>query len=192
MPPVDDALAEKMGIKGGVEGLNEDVRKEMNRELNHVLTARNKSLILDRLLDLNPMTLPKALVDSEIEHLQNMTRQQMAQGQKLDKLPDVELPRDPYVEQAEKRVKLGLLLAEVIKAAELKVDEDKVKEKVEDLAASFQKPDEVVKWYYQNREMLAEIEATVLEEDAVAKLMESATITEKSKSYKDALSGDTA
>lgn len=187
LPEVDDKLADKMGIQGGIDGLKKDVRREMELELKRVLDTRNKSEVLDRLVDLNPVVIPDGLLDAEIRHLQEMSLQQMAAQQGMKEIPKVDLPRDPYVSQAERRVTLGLLLAEVIKAFELKVNEELVRERVTELAASYQKPDDVIQWYYNNKEMLAEIEALVLEDAAVDKLRETANIATTELEYKEAL-----
>lgn len=187
LPAVDDALAEKAGIEGGVEGMKKQVRDTLERELNRSIESFLKNNVLDKLLELNPITIPEALIDAEIQHLQQMTLQQMAASQGKQELPKMELPRDPYVEQATKRVALGLLLAEVIRRFELKVDAAKVRARVEELASTYQKPEEVIDWYYKNKQLLSELEAGILEEDAVALLLEKATIKEKPVSYEEAM-----
>ena len=119
-----------------------------------------------------------------------MTRQQMAMQNNSKEPPEVDLPRDPYVEQAKRRVSLGLLLAEVIKEYDIKVDKDLVRAKVEEIARSYRQPDEVIAWYYNNQKMLSEVEALVVEDQAVQKLIEKATIEEQSSSYDDVLAAE--
>lgn len=187
LPNLDDTLAEKMGIKGGITELQNDVRKQMELELRRIIESRNKATILDKLIELNPITLPGGLVETEIKHLQEMTLQQMAAQQGKKELPKIDLPRDPFVSQAERRVKLGLLLAEVIKNFSIVINHDKVHEKIKEMASSYQQPDQVEKWYHNNREMLSEIEAVVLEEEAIARLLGNANVSEKLLSYQDAI-----
>jgi trigger factor len=185
LPTIDDDLAKELGFKEGLEAMKTSLRENMTRELQQVLRNRYKKNVLDKMLELNPIEVPNALVDGEIEHMQKMFLQQMAAQQGQKNLPDIDLPREPYEQEAIKRVKLGLLLAEVIKAAELKVDPDLVRERVEELAASYEQKEEIVKWYYSNDKMKAEIEASVLEDQAVDKLIENAKIEEVSLSYEE-------
>ena len=186
LPALDDKLAEKMGIKEGLDALKKKVRNNMEKELERLLQAKLKENTLDVLVSCNEnITIPKALVDTEIEHLQKMTLQQMAMQQGSQELPKMDLPREPFEEKANKRVILGLLLAELIKKYELKVDQDKLKAKVEDMASTYQKPEEVVQWYMNNKQVLSEIEAAVLEDIAVEKLLESATIKDSTKTYEE-------
>lgn len=188
LPALDDALAEKMGVSDGIEGLKQEVRRQMELELERVIEARNKATVLDKLIELNPIPLPQGLVNVEIDHMQNVMKQQMSQQAGGQSLPDTfAFPREMFLEQAERRVRLGLLLSEVIKKYELKVSEEKVQEKIQSLASSYQKADEVVAWYNQNKQMKSEIEAATLEEAAVDKLIESSEKSEKTISYQEAM-----
>lgn len=189
LPELDDAFAEKLGFKeGGLDKLKAEVRKSMERELDRALSARLKMEVLDKLVELNPIEVPEALVSTEIDHLQQLTRQQLAQSQSKEQADNVELPREPYIEQAKKRVILGLLLGEVIKQQAIKADPDQVRAKVEEIASTYQKPEEVVAWYYNNKRMLSEVESAVLEDQTVAKLLEQLEVNEKKISYEEAVS----
>lgn len=190
LPELDDALAKKAGIEGGIDALKTQVREGMERELKQAMEARVKMSVLDKLIELNPLDVPDALLEMEIQNLQRITKQQMASQQSAKELPEPDLPRDPYIEQAKKRVALGLLLGEVIKAYNISVDAAKVREKVEEIAAAYRKPQEVVDWYYANKQMLAEVEALVVEDQAVVKLLEQAEINEKPSSYDDVVNAD--
>ena len=185
LPELNDALAKKAGVEGGLDALKTEVRKGMERELRQLLEGQMKNQVLDKLIELNPVEVPEALLDLEIQSLQQMTRQQMAQQQGKQELPNMDLPRDPYLEQEKKRVTLGLLLAEVIKAYDIKVDKDLVRAKVEEIANPYGKPEEVIAWYYNNQQMLSEVEALVVEDQAILKLLEKAQIEEQSKNYDD-------
>lgn len=183
LPEADDALAEKVGVEGGIEGLKAEIRKNMERELASQLKSKRKAAVLDTLVDSHPMDVPGAMLEGEIKHLQNMTKQQMAMQAGKREMPDMELPRDPYIDQAKRRVMLGLVLGEIIKANELKADEAQVRQHVEEIAASYEDSQEVIDWYMNNERMRSEIEAVVLEDQAVQKVLDSAKITKKSSSY---------
>ena len=185
LPEVDDKLAEKMGVtEGGMDAFKKKIRGNMERELKQRLQAKLKEQTLSKLTELNKEVLvPKALIDQEVEHLKNMTKQQMAAQQGDKKLPELDLPSHLYEPQAKQRVLLGLLLAELIKKHDLKVEESQVKDRINELAASYQKPEEVADWYLKNKQVMAEIEASVLEDMAVEKLLESAKVNEKAESY---------
>lgn len=126
LPALDDAFAKKVGVEAGLEELKKQVKEKMQAELTEKAHANLKANVLDKLMALNPIEVPASLIDAEIEHLQAMTRQQIRQYRRelseaeVNKLP---LAREPYEADAKKRVVLGLLLAEVIKAAEIKVDQ---------------------------------------------------------------------
>jgi len=186
LPELDDAFAEKVGVKEkGVEGLKEEVRKNMQAELKRILTNKNKEFVLDKLVEVNEVEVPNSLIDIEVEHLQKMTLQQMAAQQGMKELPKIDMPKEPYIDQAKKRVILGLLLAEAIKLHDIKADADLVRSRVEEIAAAYSQSEEIVNWYYQNKQLMSEIEAAVLEEQVVAKLVEQAKVDQKSESYDD-------
>lgn len=185
LPDLDDEFAKKVGFDGGMSDFRLDIKSNMEREVEGRIEQRFKSNVLDALLAKNAIAVPNALVDTEIEHMQKMSLQQMAQQHGVKELPKVTLPRDPFLEEATKRVKLGLLLAEVIKSNDLKVDGDLVRERIEKMAASYKDKEQVVSWYYSNEKMLAEIEAVVLEDQAIQHLVSSTPIKEVALSYAD-------
>lgn len=147
-----------------------------------------KMAVLDKLIERNPIEVPESLIEAEIDHLQQMTRQQVAmQTHKPDEAKKMELPRDPYREQATKRVKLGLLLAEVVKQHKIKADPEQLRARVEEVAASYQDPEKVISWYYTNKQMLSEIESVVLEDQAVAQLMSELEVKDQAIPYEEAV-----
>ena len=194
VPPIDDALAEKAGFKGGIDEFRGEINKNMTRELGHRLHNSYKQAVLDALLELNPMDVPNALVDVEIKHMQKMSIQQMmAQSGKQvgpDEIPDIKLPREPFEAEAKKRVTLGLLLADVIEKNDIKADPEMVKSRIEEMAAAYEMKDEVVSWYYNNKQMLAEIEAAVLEDQAIDKIAAAASIADKEVSFDEIMEAD--
>lgn len=189
LPPLDDALAEKMQVEGGLEGLKQKAREGMQRELAYQLRANLKAAVLDALIARNQIEVPKTLVDIEITHLQKMALQRMAgeYGLKDVDLSKLNLPKEPYQAEADRRVRLGLLLAEVVKKHEIKVDHDKVTERIKELSSAYQKPEEVEAWYLKNQEALAEVEASVIEEAAVDVLLSQASLSEKTVQYGDVI-----
>ena len=142
-----------------------------------------QSQVFDKLLELNPIELPGSMIAAEINHLQGMERQQMAMREGKKELPDVDLPQEPYVEDAKRRVALGLLLAEVIKSHELKVQQDKVRQRIVEMVASYPNPEEIAELYFNNEKLRSEVEAQVLEQQAVDKLLEKVNIISKTESY---------
>ena len=181
LPEVNDALAVLAGSEN-IDELKSNIRQRIESELKSALDNQLKVKVLDELLEVNTFSVPDSLVSQEVSHMQKVAIQQMATQQGLQELPDISLPTEPYQKEARKRVALGLLLAEFVKLHDLKVDPDLVREHISDLAASYEKKDEVIQWYYKNPKIMSEIESVVLEGQAVKKLMESANISDKTVS----------
>jgi trigger factor len=182
----DDAeLAKKIGFESQEE-LVKKIQDTMKSELERAINNNKKEKILDMLLEKHDDVLvPGALVDEEVKHLQKMALQQMSGGQSIEglDLSKLNLPVEPYMDEAKKRVKLGLLLAEAIKHFEIKADQDKVRARVEEVAAMYPNPEQVVEWYFGNREALSEIESAVIEDAVVEQLAEKMVVNQKSVSY---------
>ena len=189
LAPVDDALFAQYGL---VEGTEEDFRAEvkqnMERELRNAVEASVKSQVMDAIVAAHAeLELPSALIGQEINAMRQQMFQQFggAAPQDLD-LTSI-LPDEMFSEQAERRVKLGLVVAEMISQYELSAEPAKVREAIEDIASTYQDPEEVINWYYSENEQLAGIESRVLEDAVVEKLLSTAAITEAECSYQDAL-----
>lgn len=186
LPELSDAFAEKLGVKEGLETLKKNVRERMEKELVEATRAQLKQNTLEKLKAQNFIDVPAALVDAEIEHLQNMTRQQMRQylgknaKMDIDKFP---LTRDPYVANATNRVVLGLLLAEVIKHYEIKLDQTQVNARLKEMAAQYGDADKILPMLLQNKQMISDVEAFVLEEQAIDALLKTARVLDVKKSY---------
>jgi trigger factor len=186
LPALDDAFAKKIGVEAGVDALKADVKEKMQSELNEKAHADLKAAVLDKLMSLNNIDVPESLIDAEIAHLQEMTRQQIRQYRREISEADVKklpLAREPYLADAKKRVVLGLLLAEVIKAADLKVDQKKVQERLKEMAARYGNVDEILPIILKNKNMVSDVEAFVLEEQAIQTLLSKARVSETKKSY---------
>ena len=185
MPEVDDAFAERFGIKeGGVEALRQEIRANMEREMAQALKNRVKQQVMDKLLEINSLDIPKGLIDNEAQALMRQTEQQMYTP---DGKSGVKLDPSMFEEQAERRVSLGLVMSEVVKKHDIKADPTKVREAVESLAASYEHPEEVVNWYYGDRQRLGEVESLVLEDQVVDWVLEQVEVNEVPSSFEELL-----
>ncbi len=186
---MDEELFAKYGVEeGGEEQFRKEVGENMARELKNAVQGKVKQQVMDAVIAAHEnVEIPKALIAQEVEALRNQMFQQFggAAGQDMD-LKSL-LPDDMFTENAEKRVKLGLVLSELVSRLELKADAGKVREAIEEMASTYQEPEEVINWYYSNQEQLASVESKVLEDQVVEKLLESAKIEEKECSYQDAI-----
>ncbi len=188
--PLDEELFAKYGVEeGGEEQFRKEVGENMARELKNALKNKLKQQVMDAMLDAHQaLEVPRSLVDHEIQVMRNQMFQQFggAGGQDLD-LKSL-LPDEMFQENAERRVKLGLVMAEYISQQGLQADGGKVRELIEEMASTYQDPEEVINYYYSNQEELSSVESRVLEDQAVEKLLENANITEKQCSYQEAIS----
>ena len=166
VPPVDADFARSLGVTDGdMTHMRADIRSNLEREVKKRLQARTKDSVMSALLASAHMDVPKALIDSEVEQLTGNAREEMRRrGMNTDAMP---LTPDLFSAQAERRVRLGLVLAELVKQHDLSAKPDQIKAHIEDLAQSYEKPAEVVRWYFADRSRLGEIEALVLEENVV-------------------------
>ncbi len=170
---------------GGEEEFRQQVADNMRRELKKAVTTKVKQQVMDQLTDMHDVQLPSALVQGEVEVLRKQMLQQF--GEAAAQFDASVLPDEMFKEQAERRVSLGLILGELIKSEALKAEPEKVKAMVEEIAATYQDPAEVVKYYYGNEELLRSVESAVLEDEAVEKILAVATIEEVGQSYEEAV-----
>ncbi|PQA51041.1 trigger factor [Amnimonas aquatica] len=183
LPAVDEAFLSAFGVKdGGLEKFREDVRKNMTRELKQAVKNKVKTQIMDALLAGNTVEAPKALVANEINRQRQAMFQQFGGGAKLD--PKM-LPDELFAEQAQRSVSLGLLISQIIKDKALEVDQERVRVLVEEVAESYETPEDVVNYYYGNREQLAQVEALVLEDQVVDAVLGEAQVTDQAAKYVD-------
>ncbi|MEZ7207904.1 trigger factor [Pseudoalteromonas sp. DY56-GL79] len=189
LPELTDEFATKFGVaEGGVDALKEEVKKNMERELNQAVKANVKDQAIKGLLETNEVEVPKALIDQEIDAL----RQQAAQrfGGNAQNMP--ELPAELFHEQAVTRVKTGLLLGEVIKANDIKVDEDKVAELIDTVASAYEDPSEVVAYYKANDQLMQQMRNVAMEELAVEAVLAAASVSDVEKSFDDIMNPQAA
>lgn len=180
MPELDDAFAESFGLPGGAASLRDEVRKNMARELAERVRAETKTRAFDALIAANSVTLPRALVEQEIQSLQADALRQMGVTD-ASKAP----PPERFEPLAKRRVTIGLLIQELLKQHKIKLDPARVETRIKELAAPYEKPDEAAQFYRSDRGMMAQVEASVLEDQVVDFLVEHATCTKKSLSFKD-------
>ncbi len=166
LPELDDEFVRSFGIsEGGVDALRKEVRNNMQREAEQAIKRKVKQQVLEGLLKANPLTLPQALVDSEIGQLMQQAKDDMeARGGSSG---SINLQPAMFEEHARRRVALGLILAEIIRQNGFKAQPERVRAMIESAATSYEDPAEVLRWYYANRERVAGVEAVVLEDQAV-------------------------
>ncbi|AEF22213.1 trigger factor [Pseudomonas fulva] len=183
LPELNDEFFALFGIKdGGLEGFRAEVRKNMERELRQAIKSKIKNQVMEGLLAANPVEVPKALIASEVNNLRVQAVQQFGGNIKPD-----QLPAELFEEQAKRRVSLGLIVAEVVKQFELKPDDARVRELIQEMASAYQEPEQVVAWYYKNDQQLNEVRSVVLEEQVVDTVLQKANVTDKSVSYEEAV-----
>lgn len=186
LPEVDEAFAKALGVEGGAQVLRAEVRANMERELAQGLNTRTKRAVMDKLLELNKLDVPAALVDGEASRLaQQMHQQLVAQGAQPQ---DVKMDPSMFRPEAARRVALGLILAEIIRRQGFKADPAKVREAVDNVAASYERPEEVVKWYYAEKGRLTDLESANLEDQVVQWALEQADVVEQPTTFQEVMS----
>ncbi len=179
VPEVNDALAKSLGIADGtVAGLRADIRKNLEREVKFRLLSRNKNAVMDALIASAELDLPKSSVQAELDRMIEAARADLKQRgiKDADKAP---IPDDIFRPQAEKRVRLGLVVAELVRSNQLQAKPEQLKAHIEELAASYEKPEDVVRWYLSDNRRMAEVEAVVIENNVTDFVLSQAKVTEK-------------
>lgn len=183
LPELNDEFAIALGQKeGNVEALLKDIRENIEREVKARVLARTKGSVMDALLASSTFDIPKALVDSEIQNRIAAAREELkSRGlPDADKLP---IPEDTFREESERRVRLGLLLSELVKAAELQAKPEQVRARIEEFAQNYEQPAQVVTYYLSDRERRGEIEAIVLEDNVVEHVLSQAKVTDEEVAF---------
>ncbi|WP_423197284.1 MULTISPECIES: trigger factor [unclassified Cupriavidus] len=185
MPDIDDAFAKSLGIAdGSVEKMRADIRENLEREVKRRTHAMLKDQVMEALLKVSELDVPKALVEQDKERLVEMARRDLEQ-RGMPNAKDMPIPADMFTQQAERRVKLGLILAEIVKAHGLQAKPEQIKAEIEDFAKSYEDPKEVMRWYYGDQQRLAEMEAYVLENNVVNFVCEKAKVSDKAVSFEE-------
>jgi len=183
LPAVDDELASALGVAGGsVEALRADIRKNLEREVKFRLQMRNKSAVMDALLAQCELDVPKSSVAAEVERLIEGARANLKERgvQGADQAP---IPAELFQAQAERRVRLGLVVAELVNANRLQATPEQVDAHIQELASSYESPADVVRWYQSDRQRLAEVEAIVLENNVTEFVLARAQVSDKAIAF---------
>lgn len=190
LPEVDEEFAKKMGVEdGSLEQMRKDIVENMQRELDGKIKQNLKQAAMDKLIELHQLDVPKALTDQESTVLMQQMQQNLAsQGMNAG---DIQLNPDMFKDQAARRVSLGLIMAEIVKDNEIKVDDAKVRAKVEEMAEPYDQPEQVISWYYGDKQRLAEVESLVFEEQIIEWLLTKVTVDEKPKKFKELMQPET-
>ncbi|GAA5442249.1 trigger factor [Microbulbifer sp. NBRC 101763] len=187
LPELNEEFFKAYGVQeGGEEKFREEVRNNMQRELKNAALNKVKTQVMDQLCEKHQVELPSTLVANEVRTLRGQMVQQFG-GQIKAEDAERMLPDTMFEEQAKRRVVLGLVVGEIVKQNSLSVDADRVKAKVEELASTYQQPEEVVEYYYNNRELLSGVESVVLEDQVVDFVLDAAKVEEVQSSYDDVI-----
>ena len=182
MPEVDAEFAKSLGIEdGSIEKMREDIKVNLEREVTARVKARNKEAVMDALVKSTELDVPNVMIDQDSERLAEMTRQDMAQrGMDVSKLP---FPAEMFKDKAERRVRLGLILSQLVADNNLQATQEQVKAQIEDFSQSYEDPKEVLKYYFSDRRRLGEVEALVLEENVVNYVLGKAKVSTKTIAF---------
>ncbi len=179
LPEMDADFARALGVEDGdIDKMRADVETNLKREVKKRLQGKVKDQVMEALLKTNPIDVPDALVELEIQRLMQAARQDTDQRGGI-KMKDFPIQREWFADQARRRVSLGLILSEIVKVNELHAKSDQVRTIVEDAAQSYEHPDEVIRWYYAQPQRLAEIEGVAIEDNVVAWALSRARVVDK-------------
>ena len=179
LPEIDAEFAKTLGVADGdLERMRGEIKANLEREVKGRLKSRVKEQVMQALLDSTKVDVPQALVEAEIDRLRELTRQDLA-ARGIPVKADTPMPADMFEQQARRRVNLGLILAELVKAHQLQPRPEQVRSAVEEQAQAYEHPQEVVRWYYQQPERLREIESMALEDNVVEWALKTAKVEDK-------------
>jgi len=177
LPALDEEFAKQLGVAdGSLDTLRADVRKNLEREVSQRLRGRVKTAVMEALPSLAQIDLPKALVQAESEQLAERAKADFKQ-RGMD-VKDMPIPPEAFADTAEKRVRLGLIVGEIVKTKGLQAKPDQLRKQIEEFAQSYENPGEVIRWYFSDRERLAEVEALVVEQNVVDWVLANAKVTD--------------
>ncbi|HEY0211514.1 trigger factor [Acerihabitans sp.] len=189
LPELTEEFIKRFGVPdGSIAGLRAEVRKNMERELKNAVRNRVKNQVIDGLISANEIDVPAKLIDGEIDVLRRQAAQRFGGNEKQA----LELPRELFEEQAKRRVRVGLLLGEVIQTNELKADDSRVKTLIEEMASAYEDPREVIEYYSKNQEMMNNMRNVALEEQAVEALLANAKVVDKPTTFTELMNQPTA
>ena len=185
LPEVNEAFAKSLGVAdGSLAGLRADIKKNLEREAKFRVQARNKASVLDAVVKVAELDVPRALVQSEIDRMVEAARADLKKRGIKD-ADKAEIPGDIFQVQAERRVRLGLVVAELVRANNLQAKPDQLQAHLEELAQSYEKPAEVVRYYLSDRQRMAEVEAVVIENNVADFVLSKAKVTDKTMPFEE-------
>ena len=189
LPELDDDFAKKLGIKdASLENMHKEIKASMQLELDNRLNTKTKAAVMDALINANDFDVPTALVEDESEAIkQNMLENLKQQGMQDQ---GMEINASMFADQAIRRVKLGLIMSEIVKSEKIEVDDERVQKKIEEIAAPYEQPQQVVDWYNGDKQRIAEVRALVIEEQIVDWAMEKAKVVDKSVTFKEIMESE--
>ena len=188
VPEMDDEFFKLYGVEsGGEEKFREDIEANMERELKNAIRTKIKNRVMDQLFKLNKVDVPEALIANEIIQLKQQMVQQFGGGQQIDLSM---LPDDMFKEKAERRAALGVIVSEVVKVEALSPDEDKVRARIDEIASTYEQPQEVVDYYYSKPELLSSVEAVVLEDQVTELVLSKAKVKDETQPYDEVVKPD--
>ena len=187
LPELNDEFAQKFIPEGGLEALKQDIEQNMKRELKKHVSQINRKAVFDKLIDANPMALPKGLINREIPELKHELFHRIfgAEHHDNEKIPD--FPKEMFMEQAQRRVHLSLLYVEVVKVHDIKVDPAKLEALLEETVAAFENPAEAKEWYQKDKNRLNDLESLLMEEAVMEKILEKANPSLKKMNYRETI-----
>ena len=190
LPALDEDFFASFDVKeGGIEAFRKEVSSNMARELKNAVRNNVKNQVIDGLLKIHEVEVPQALIGNEVRALRQQAIQQFGGGRNID---PAMLPDELFADQAKRRVSLSLIMSEIISKHELKPRPEAVRALIEEMAESYEKPEEVIKWYYSDKNQLANVEAMALEDAVIDLVAGQARINEKGVDYEEALKPSTA
>ena len=186
LPEIDEEFIKTYGVEDGtMESFNTDVKSNMERELAEGIKGKLKNTVMDVLYEKVEITLPNALIDDEIKNVMKpFEANAKKQGMKIE---DLDLPKDMFEGQAKRRVALGLILGEIIRKNEITVDDTRVRSTIEEMANSYERPEDVLEWYYSDESRLNEVKQMILEDQTVEWIVDQAQVSDETVSFEDVM-----
>jgi trigger factor len=184
LPEVDAEFAKQLGIEDGdLAKMREDIRGNLQREVSTRVRSLTKESVMEALVKVSELEVPKSLVEQDVQRLVEQAREDLKKrGMKMDNMP---IPPDMFQAQAERRVRLGLILADLVKQNNLQARQDQIRAKIEDFSQSYEQPAQVMAWYLSDKRRLADVEAVVLEDNVVNWVLTKAKVTDKKVSFEE-------
>lgn len=187
IPPLDESFFKLFGVDDDdVEAFRAKIRENMENEIDQSSKGQVKRQVMDQLFELHDFSTPKALIERECDVLRDQMMQQLQMPVKPDTDP---LPSELFKDEAEKRVRVGLIINEIVSAENLSADSDKVRERIETIAQPYDQPEQIINFYYGNEQQLQQVEMAVLEDTVIDHILAQVNIEKLGSNYDDVVSG---